>query len=616
MINHVKMINWRAYDEYEIHFSPGITFVMGANGIGKTSILEAIAYALTGEPSTVKVRGKLLRDPDKLATVRLSFSVDGQTYLVERSQSHSRAEGAKLTRLGDGKQLASSHRRVTAQIEQLVGVSADFLQRIIYMAEGDVFRFLDKPPGQALDLQIRQVLGLTQLDEFVQALGMAEKELKDQIRGLQNLLGDLDRLGVRKDSDFERHIRDMDERREQLLADLRSVQDEITRYRRENEDLERLRQLLDRALPALQRDPDTWQTAQQRPVLGLFTHLEAQELETQSAIQQCQVDLARLEGEQSAYQDILDIMEPYTGRAETLPCPVCGKPMTSSERESIIRDIRGNMDRIAGEARELDARRAEAERALARLKEQVEGLRELRNAVAHIGFQSVSVDASVADLLQITRSRRASVPGDLQEQASALEQKIAQLESERAEYLAIRNRLQSLGYASPEEASQALVGLEIRSLSLRAAHRAAQNTLTTQRNMDMEAIYDQVAHVWAAFSGEESWRVQLDVEGMPLLENREGRRFDLSQFSGGEKTALLIMLHTIIAHHFSRSDFLLIDEPLEHLDSVNRRSLIRFLVGAYRRKSFKQAIVATFEESLVRKYMSEEGVNVIHLARE
>ncbi len=80
-----------------------------------------------------------------------------------------------------------------------------------------------------------------------------------------------------------------------------------------------------------------------------------------------------------------------------------------------------------------------------------------------------------------------------------------------------------------------------------------------------------------------------------------------------EKTALLIMLHTIIAHHFSRSGFLLIDEPLEHLDPINRRSLIRFLVGAYRRGSFEQAIVATFEESLIRKYMSEEGVNVIHL---
>ena len=36
-------------------------------------------------------------------------------------------------------------------------------------------------------------------------------------------------------------------------------------------------------------------------------------------------------------------------------------------------------------------------------------------------------------------------------------------------------------------------------------------------------------------------------------------------------------------------------------------------VGAYRRESFDQAIVVTFEESLILEYMLGEGVNVIHL---
>ncbi len=615
MITHVKMINWRAYDEYEVYFDPGITFIMGANGVGKTSILEAIAYALTGEPSTVKHRGKLLRDPNKLATVHLSFTVNGQSYLVERSQSRTRAEGANLTRLGDQRRLASSHKQVTEKIEKLMGVSTDFLQRIVYMAEGDVFRFLDKPPGEALDLQIRQVLGLTQLDEFMQALEMAEKELKNQIQVLQKLLDDFERLGIRKDPDFEQRVRDMDARREKLFAELSAAQNRIVQHERENEDWGHLTQLLDRAAPALQRDPHTWQAAQHKPVLALFADLEAKVLDTQSAIQRCQLDMARLDGEQLAYQRILDIMEPYTGRAETLPCPVCGKPMTSGERENITRDIQGSLDRIVRDAQDLQAQQAEAGPLLDRLRDQVETLRELRNALVHMRFRSVSKDAILTELLQTGRSQQSRVPSDLQERASALKRQMVELENERAEYLAVRQRLQSLGYFIPEEASDALVGLEVRSLSLRAARRAAEDTLTAQRNVDMEAIYDQIAHIWEVFSGEANWRVQLDGEGMPMLEDHEGRQFDFSQFSGGEKTALLIMLHTIIAHHFSRSDFLLIDEPLEHLDSVNRRSLIRFLIGAYRRKSFEQAIVATFEESLIRKYMSEEGVNVIHLAK-
>ena len=613
MINHVKMINWRAFDEHEVHFGPGITFIMGANGIGKTSILEAVAYALTGEPSTVKHRGKLLRDPQKLATVHLTFTVDSQAYLVERSQSRTRAERAFLTRLEDRKRLASSHKRVTEHIEELMGVSADFLQRIVYMAEGDVFRFLDKPPGQALDLQIRQVLGLTQLDEFVRALGMAEKELKGQIRSLQGLLADCARLGIRTDPDFEMHVRDMDQRRDRLLADLRTAQDEIARYKHEYTDLEHLKELLDRALPVLEQDSDTWQTAQRQPVLALFAYVGEQAAEAQSTIQQCQVDLARFEGERSAHQDVLAILESYAGQEKTLPCPVCGKPMTPSERDRIIHDIQSNMDRIGSDARVLNEQRSEAGQELDRLRWQMDALRDLRNAVAHTRFRFVSAEASVAEMMQVIRSQPASIPADLEEQATDLERQVAQLESERAEYLAARHRLQNLGYDSPEEASEALVRLETRSLSLRAAHRAAQETLTAQRNVDMAAIYDQVARVWEVFTGDANWRIELDTPFSALFNVVAGHQFDLSQFSGGEKTALLIMLHTIIAHHFSRSDFLLIDEPLEHLDPINRRSLIRFLVGAYRRGSFEQAIVATFEESLVRKYMSEEGVNVIHL---
>jgi len=615
MINHVKMTNWRAYDECEIHFDPGITFIMGANGIGKTSILEAIAYALTGEPSTVKHRGKLLRDPGKLASVQLSFTADGQIYLVERSQSLKRADRASLTRLGDKRRLAFNHKRVTEQIERLMGVSADFLQRIVYMAEGDVFRFLDKPPGEALDLQIRQVLGLTQLDQFMQSLQTAEKELKNRIRVLQKLLEDFEQLGVRKGPHFERHMRDLDARREQLFAELSAAQNRIVQHERENEDWEHLTKLLDRAAPALQRDPNTWQAAQHKPVLVLFADMEAKVLESQSALQRCQLDMARLDGEQSAYQRILDIMEPYAGRAETLPCPVCSKPMTSSERENITYDIQRSLDRIVRDAQDLQAQQAEAGRLLDRLRDQVEALRELRNALAHMRFRSVSKDAILTELLQTGRSQQSRVPSDLQERASALKGQMVELENERAGYSAVRQCLQSLGYSIPQEAIDALVGLEVRSLSLRAARRAAQDTLTAQRNVDMETIYNQIARIWEIFSDQENWRVQLDSRGMPTLEDHEGRRFDLSQFSGGEKTALLIMLHTIIAHHFSRSDFLLIDEPLEHLDPVNRRSLIRFLVGAYQRNSFEQAIVATFEESLIRKYMSEEDVNVIYLDR-
>jgi exonuclease SbcC len=612
MINRVKMINWRAYEQYEVSFEPGITFIMGANGAGKTSILEAIAYALTGEPSTVKDRRKLLRNPRIAASVEITFTVNGQTYRVERSQSQKQAGSAHLMRLKDNKRLASSHRQVTKQIERLMGVSAGFLQRIIYMAEGDVFRFLEKPPKEALDLQIRQVLGLTQLDEFVNALEMAEKELGQRIRELQGILADYAELGERGSSIPEHHMQEIDERRGSLLAELRNVQGAIAASRYEDEELQRLSNLLAQALPVLERDPEIWQMAMQRPVLALVEELEGRVSRIQSMIQQAREDWARLQGEQAAQQKILEILEPYVDRAETLPCPVCSKPMTPDERSHITQDIQQNLAFLVEKANSIKAQQSKSEEQLEKMQRVFMSVRELRNFLTHSRLNDPS--ARILDLREATRSQSDGAPIKLNEEAHYLEAQLARLESEKVEFLAILHRLKSLGCNSPEEASDALIGLETRALSLRAAQRAAQETLTAQRNADMTTIYDQVARVWDMFTGDVNSRIELDTKGMPTLKNGEGRELDLSQFSGGEKTALLIMLHTIIAQYFSRSDFLLIDEPLEHLDPINRRSLIRFLVGSHRRKSFEQAIIATFEESLIRKYMSEKDVHVIHLA--
>lgn len=617
MINYVEMTNWRAYDYRKVAFEPGITFLMGANGIGKTSILEAIAYGLTGEPSTLKDRGKLLRDPDQSANVRMSFTVDNHEYIVERTQSRRRAEGATLTLAQAGKPLASSNKHVTAKIEDLMGVSQDFLQRIVYMAEGDVFRFLDQPPGNALDLQIRRVLGLTQLDEFTKAVDRAEKEIKARVADLQTLLKRLEEIDVKSGQDLEDHLRDIDGRRENLLAHLRAAQERIAGHRREHDNLLRVAPLMDRALPALKPEPATWEAAQRTPVLRLFDQLDQAAQEASVRVKEYQVALARLEGEQIAYQRILDLMLPYADRSETLPCPVCGKPMTRDERERIVQDVRDSVRRADQEQQALRQQLVDSDAAQGRLQNQVENLRELRNALAHVRFQSLRSEASLAELQATIASQRERFQadiGELHEQENRMEQAIAQLEEEKAEYLAMQRRLQMMGYSSPEAASQALVELEVRALSLRAASNATQETLARQRNVDMSAIYAQIAGVWQTFAGRDGWQIQLDKKGNPTLDDGQGHQFDLSQFSGGEKTALLVMLHTIIAHHFSQSDFLLIDEPLEHLDPVNRRSLIRFLVGAYRRRSFQQAIIATFEESLIRKYMSEEGVNVIHLS--
>jgi len=84
--------------------------------------------------------------------------------------------------------------------------------------------------------------------------------------------------------------------------------------------------------------------------------------------------------------------------------------------------------------------------------------------------------------------------------------------------------------------------------------------------------------------------------------------------SGGEKTALMIVTRTGLSKFLAEDiGFLLLDEPLEHLDSRNRSSLLRFFVDAYKEKVVGQLIITTVEATLLNQYMDYSFVNLIPL---
>src|SRR2546428_10176009 len=84
----LRLLNFRQHADTELEFGPGITGIIGPNGSGTTTILEAIAWALYGAQA---VRG----DKDSIrrlgakgragATVDLEFRLGAHAYLVTRA---------------------------------------------------------------------------------------------------------------------------------------------------------------------------------------------------------------------------------------------------------------------------------------------------------------------------------------------------------------------------------------------------------------------------------------------------------------------------------------------------------------------------------------------------
>jgi DNA replication and repair protein RecF len=75
--------DFRSYRSAELSFAPGLTAVVGANGEGKTNLLEAIGWLATQSSLRGAPPDALIRDGTPQAIVRAEGTRDGRSLLVE-----------------------------------------------------------------------------------------------------------------------------------------------------------------------------------------------------------------------------------------------------------------------------------------------------------------------------------------------------------------------------------------------------------------------------------------------------------------------------------------------------------------------------------------------------
>ncbi len=77
------LTDFRGYAEADVTFAPGLTAVLGANGQGKTNLLEAVAYLATLGSFRGAPPDALIRDGADRAVVRGEVERDGRELLLE-----------------------------------------------------------------------------------------------------------------------------------------------------------------------------------------------------------------------------------------------------------------------------------------------------------------------------------------------------------------------------------------------------------------------------------------------------------------------------------------------------------------------------------------------------
>ena len=138
-------------EETVIDFRPlyedKIFLITGATGAGKTSIFDAVSYALYGEGSgedrtKAKCFRSQLADEKGEMEVSLDFEVRGELFHVRRVETAKGLNKAYFYSEADPEKMLVKIREVNEEIEKIIGLNLDQFKKIVMIPQGEFREFL------------------------------------------------------------------------------------------------------------------------------------------------------------------------------------------------------------------------------------------------------------------------------------------------------------------------------------------------------------------------------------------------------------------------------------------------------------------------------------------
>jgi exonuclease SbcC len=186
--------NFRQHQEAHLEFQPGLTAIVGPNGSGKTSLLEAIAWALYGSRA---IRGKVedLRysgaPARSVVEALLEFRLGSHTYQVVR-----RTDNAQI-RVDGGAVSHTGTTQVNEAMKRLLGMDYRMFYTSFFTGQKEL-AFMANLEGPARAIAIGKMLGYERLSRARERANRQRLDLRAEAEALERVLGDGAEIAARR----------------------------------------------------------------------------------------------------------------------------------------------------------------------------------------------------------------------------------------------------------------------------------------------------------------------------------------------------------------------------------------------------------------------------------
>lgn len=246
MIKAIELVNFISHSRTLLAFNRGVTIFVGHNGSGKSSIIDAITFALYGQ-HTRKTNKNLVRRGSEVSWLNLRFSVGSKEYnAYRRLGSNGQSQLAKFDQVLDSgniveKNVVSGERKqfgdsMSGEIAKTLGIDYKKLRVAAVVQQGELSSIIDSKPKEFKEL-LNSLIGIDRLDSAYQTMYEVVDRFRERLRDKNGGFDDKQIASIKSAiqsrntdlQDAENQLKKLEAQRDMLKEQIFHTENEIQR---------------------------------------------------------------------------------------------------------------------------------------------------------------------------------------------------------------------------------------------------------------------------------------------------------------------------------------------------------------------------------------------------